>query len=142
MIDIKKLVLVILSSFGISGLLSSVGIVLIGLNWNSNFSIFNLSVYTCNIIINVFLIVLLVVYCVFILIHTKGKYAEVMIEKIEPLANKETCETRSSEARANVSQRNSVEIINDKLSIKRPRKNSIVVRPCDDGAVEIKIEEL
>jgi hypothetical protein len=135
MIDIKKLVLVILSSFGISGLLSSVGIVLIGLNWNSNFSIFNLSVYTCNIIINVFLIVLLVVYCIFILIHTKGKYAEVVIEKIE---------TNVPNPSQPISQRNSVDVerINDKISVKKPRRNSIVVKPCDDGTVEIKIEDL
>ena len=129
MIDIKKIIKIILTTFGISGLLSTVGIALIGLNWNHNCQLFKLSPDTWNIIINVSLIVLLVVYCIFILIHTRGAYSKKLLETdvgkvIEGSLTKDT------------------KNLNNTIDIKRPRKNSISIKPNDDGSLQIDFGDL
>ena len=130
MIDVKKLILLILKSFGISGLLSTIGIVLIALNWNHDFVIKD---YDVNNLVNSLLITLLVVYCIFILIFTRGKYAETIVEKIKPLANTENVEKIEVEEEI-VRPR----LPSNKIEVKKPRRNS-VVKINEDGTVEIEI---
>ena len=128
MIDIKKLITIILSTVGISGLLSVFGIVLVVLNWNHEFKIKD---YDMNDVVNSFLIVLLVVYCIFILIHTRGKYAEAVLNKIGPLATEEKLDVEEEVVRPRAPS--------NKIEIKKPRRNSITVKPQEDGSVQIDI---
>ena len=72
---------------------------------------------------NSLIIVLLVVYCLFILFHTKGEYSKLLLNKI----------IQSEETKIDVN-----EIAKPKLEIdkpKRQRKGSIV-KISPDGAVE------
>ena len=129
MIAIKKIIKITLTTFGISGLLSAIGIALIGLNWNHNCQLFKLSPDTWNIIINVSLIVLLVIYCIFILIHTRGEYSKKLLETDDKkvIMDHLTKET---------------EKLNNTIDIKRPRKNSISIKPNDDGSLQIDFGDL
>ena len=131
MIDIKKLILIILKSFGISGLLSTIGIVLIALNWNHDLIIKD---YDMNNIVNSLLITLLVIYCIFILFHTRGQYAETILNKI-PIVEQENVITENANTNEIVRPR----LNSNKIVINKPRRNS-VVKINDDGTVEIEVE--
>ena len=123
MLDIKKLIILILSTFGISGLLSTIGIVLIGLNWNHSFVI---NEFDMNNIVNSFIVTILVIYCLFILFHTKGQYSKLLLEKIIPIEETKL-DVNEIPSKAN-------EVLGN--TPKRTRKGSIV-KISPDGAVEI-----